>query len=163
MEIFNRHTIRLHTSEYTREREVYREPEQHFEAGRLHSNSWDYAYIQCPEFGFIVHKVPGGLGPAWSESIGIEYREEFGRIPDPLEREAVSEIVGFIMGKRLFNVGYSVYYEPETPLELFAIKSWGDSITSFCKAVAFPPILFRVWLATAIPGAGERKHHRESW
>jgi len=143
-EIFNRHTIRLHTSEYTREREVYREPEQRFEAGRLHSNSWDYAYIQCPDFGFIVHEVPEGLGPAWSESIGIEYREEFGRIPDPLEREAVSEIVGFIMGKRLFNVGYSVYDEFGIPLELFAIKSWGDSITSLCKAAAFPPILFRV-------------------
>lgn len=143
-EIFNRHTIRLHTSEYTREREVYRDPEQHFEGGSGHSISSDYAYIRCPDFGFIVHEVPEDLGPAWSESIGIEYREEFGRIPDPSEREAVSEIVGFIMGKRLFNVGYSVYDEFGIPLELFTIKSWGDSITSLCKAAAFPPILFRV-------------------
>ncbi len=144
-EIFNRHTIRLHTSEYTREREVYRDPEQHFEGGSGHSISSDYAYIRCPDFGFIVHEVPEDLGPAWSESIGIEYREEFGRIPDPSEREAVSEIVGFIMGKHLLNVGYSAFDESGTPLDLCAVQPWGDNVISLCQAPALPPIRFPVY------------------
>lgn len=143
--LFPRSTTRLRTTEYIREREVYKEQEHHFEAENFRSDSTDYAYIRCPDFGFIVHGVPEGLGPAWSKSIGIEYREEFGRIPVPSEREAISEIVGFIMGKHLLNVGYSVFDESGTRLELCAMQPWGDNVVSLCQAPAFPPIKFPLY------------------
>ncbi len=143
--IFTRSTERLRTSEYIREREVYESPEQRFVEGNYRSDSSDYAYIRCPDFEFIVHEVPEGLGPAWSKSVGIEYREEFGRTPDPLEREAVSEIVGFVMGKHLLNVGYSAFDESGIPLELCAAQPWGDNVISLCQAPAFPPIQFPVY------------------
>jgi len=139
---FTRSTTRQRTNEYLRERGVYHQPEERFEGDSGHSISSDYAYIRCPDFGFIVHEVPEGLGPTWSKNIGIEYREEFGRIPDPFEREAIREIVGFIMGKRLINVGYSTFDESGTPLELCAVRPWGDNVISLCQASAFSPIRF---------------------
>jgi len=140
--LFPRSTTRLRTSEYIREREVYQKPEHRFEAGDLRSDSADYTYIRCPDFGFIVHEVPEGLGPVWSKNVGIEYREEFGRIPDPSEREAISEIVGFVMGKHLLNVGYSAFDESGNPLERCAVQPLGDNVVSLCQAPAFPPIQF---------------------
>lgn len=140
--LFPRSTRRLRTSEYIREREVYKEQEQRFEGSNFRSDSSDYAYIRCPDFGFIVHEVPDGLGPAWSKNIGIEYREEFGQIPDLPEREAVSEIVGFVMGKHLLNVGYSAFDESGNPLEFCAVQPWRDNIVSLCQAPAFPLIRF---------------------
>ena len=137
-----RSTTRLRTSEYIRGREVYKEQEHRFEAGDLRSDSADYAYIRCPDFGFIIHEVPEGLGPVWSKNVGIEYREEFGRIPDPSEREAISEIVGFVMGKHLLNVGYSAFDESGNPLERCAVQPLGDNVVSLCQAPAFPPIQF---------------------
>ena len=144
-QFLTRSTTRQRTSKYLREREVYNEPEERFEGGSGHSISSDYAYIRCPDFGFIVHEVPEDLGPTWSKSIGIEYREEFSRIPDPSEREAVSEIVGFIMGKHLLNVGYSAFDESGTPLDLCAVQPWGDNVISLCQAPALPPIRFPVY------------------
>ncbi len=142
-----RSTTRQRTSEYHRERDVYNKRVEIFRGDFDHCLAFDYAYIQCPDFEFIVHKVPEGLGPAWSRSIGIEYREEFGRIPDPSERKAVGEIVGFIMGKHLLNVGYSAFDESGNPLELCAVQPcavqpWGDNVVSLCQALAFPPIQF---------------------
>ena len=141
-----RSTTRQRTSEYFREREVYKEPEERFEGGSGRSISSDYTYIQCPSFGFIVHKVPEGLGPAWSKNIGIEYREESGRIPDPPERKAVCEIVGFVMGKHLLNVGYSAFDGSGTALDLCAVQPLGDNAISpsarprHFPRLNFPPI-----------------------
>ena len=137
-----RSTTRQRTSEYHRERDVYNKRVEIFRGDSGHCLAFDYAYIQCPDFEFIVHKVPEGLGPAWSRSIGIEYREEFSRIPDPYERKAVGEIVGFIMGKHLLNVGYSAFDESGNPLELCAVQPWGDNVVSLCQDPAFPPIQF---------------------
>jgi len=138
--LFNRSTKRTLKSEYLREREVYGEPEQRFDGGANRSFSSDYAYVQCPDFEFIVHEVPEGLGPTWSKSIGIEYREYFGRIPDAPEREAVSEIVGFVMGKDLINVGYTIFDESGAPLERCAVQPWRENRISLCQAPALPPI-----------------------
>jgi len=140
--LLRRSTTRQRTSEYHRERDVYNKRVEIFRGDSGHYLALDYAHIQCPDFGFIVHKVPEGLGPTWSRSIGIEYREEFGRIPDPSEREAISEIVGFIMGKHLLNVGYSAFDESGDSLELCAVQPWGDNVVSLCQDPAFPPIQF---------------------
>jgi len=57
---------------------------------------------------FIIHQVPDELGPEWSENIGIEFREEW-KIPNDDERTKIREIVSFILGRQLLNIGHTKY------------------------------------------------------
>lgn len=101
-----RPTSRRCNATYSRERDVLKNKTEQFDNDGGEYHSCDYAYIKCEDFSFIIHTIPREFGPEWSHNIGIEYRQEFGRIPSHEERIAISEIVSFIFGKHLLKVGF---------------------------------------------------------
>ncbi|MFZ1898081.1 hypothetical protein [Methanoregula sp.] len=104
-------------------------------------STFDFAFIECEKYGFIIHQVPKVFGPTWSEhSLGIEYRKEYGYIPEPKERESISEIVSFILGKHLLNCGHTIFDEDRYLIKQVAINPWGIDIRGQCKSPSIPPI-----------------------
>jgi len=96
--------------------------------------------VELEDYKFIVHKVPKGIGPEWSNNIGIEYRMEFGGIPNEDEREGISEIISFLFGKHLLKVGFSEFDQDENPMKQVGQTPWGDNIVSKCKSAGQYPI-----------------------
>lgn len=137
--VLSRSTTRRCSETYSREREVLEGKSEQFNTGEGHYGSLDYAFIKCDDFGFIIHTVPNQFGPDWSNNIGLEYRREFGRIPSPEERIAISEIVSFIIGKHLLKVGHTSYDKSGIPIEKVAENPWGDNIRHLCQSAALPP------------------------
>jgi len=129
-----RPTERKFSETYERNRNVYRKKTNKFPGTRIEGATRDYLFIKLPEYSFIIHKVPKPFGPSWSENIGIEYRDEFGKIPDKAQREAISEIVGFVFGKQLMNVGYTVFNESGSPLKQVYINPWWNNAKVICDS-----------------------------
>jgi hypothetical protein len=138
--ILFRSTVRTFEETYSRERRITKEKPETFNAGGSTYGSLDHAFIKCDNFGFIIHTVPDQFGPAWSNNIGIEYRADFGRIPVPEERVAISEIVGFVLGKHLLNVGYTSYDKNGIPIEKVSVNPWGDNIRHLSQSPNILPV-----------------------
>jgi hypothetical protein len=89
---------------------------------------------------FLIQVVPQGCGPDWSSNIGIEFRREWGGIPEVGTREAIAEVVGFVAGRRLLNVRHSGFDETGTPVDCVAVSPWGHNVRAVCAAYDDPPI-----------------------
>ncbi|MBX4258842.1 hypothetical protein KTC96_14255 [Clostridium estertheticum] len=100
----------------------------------------DYAIIDCDDIKFIIHSVPKGYEPNWSEKVGIEYRKEFGIIPDVNKKEAISEIVSFIIGRQLIHVGSTSFSSLGYAIEDTFKNPNVDNILSLCQKSDIPPI-----------------------
>ena len=135
-----RSTERICEEKYSRERITTKEKPETFDTGKSIKLSIDHAFIKCDDFGFIIYTVPEQFGPAWSNNIGIEYRAEFGKIPSPQDRAAISEIVSFIIGKHLLNVGCTSYDRKGIPIEKISVNPWGDNIRYLAHTPPIPPI-----------------------
>jgi hypothetical protein len=92
------------------------------------------------DFNFLVNRVPNTLGPKWSTNVGIEYHEDWGRIPESGERLKIEELCSFVFGKHLLSVGYTTYDKDENVVEVFAQSPWGHSAKFFCSQPEYPPI-----------------------
>jgi len=135
-----RSTERKFSETFERNRSVYKNKENKFSGELFEGFNDDYLFVKLSKYSFIIHKVPKHFGPSWSENIGIEYRKEFGIIPDANEREAISEIVGFIFGKQLKNIGYTTFNEFGMPIEEVALNPWGNDVESICNSYELSPI-----------------------
>ncbi|MDD4497058.1 MAG: hypothetical protein PHV51_02725 [Methanosarcinaceae archaeon] len=91
----------------------------------------DFMFINTELTKFIIAKVPDTFGPDWSENICIEYNKQFGEIPDFEQREAISEIVSFVLGRQLLFVGLTKYDHNGQKLESLAKSSWGKTYSRF--------------------------------
>ena len=91
----------------------------------------DFAFIASEPIKFIIARVPNNFGPNWSKNICIEYRKDFGPIPDFEQREAISEIVSFVLGTQLLSVGITEYDSDGRTLKSVAKSSWGGSYSRF--------------------------------
>ena len=108
--------------------------------GRLPGAAVDFSFVQTADFSFIIHKVPDGRGPVWSDNIGIEYRQEWGVIPDSATREAISEIVSFVIGRHLLKVGYGAFDASGWPVDEVGITPWGTNVIAICDQADSPPV-----------------------
>ena len=124
------------------------------------TSSMNYAFVQCPDFSFIIHKVPKEFQTGWSNGIGIEYGSERGRIPTDLERNAISEIVSFLFGKQLLKVGHLSLHEDNRIVEMVSTDHLARDAKRICKSGGRPPIrldgfengkTFETVLSTLIP------------
>jgi hypothetical protein len=123
----------------------------------------DCALVRLPGFSFVLREVPEELGPYWSKNLGIEYSTKLSAVPDPDTREAVAEIVSFVLGRRLIDVGDTTLathdsaihmqnWDPSKgvvlPAEIkpdfpFCLRSWnprGINVRALCSQIDFPPI-----------------------
>jgi hypothetical protein len=97
--------------------------------------------IRTPDVRALVSQVPKEFGPEWSGRLAIEYRAEWGPLPDEEIRDAVSEIAGFLLGRHLLPVGYTTFDEDGRPVREFARTPWGRDVVPTCKDPDIPPIL----------------------
>jgi hypothetical protein len=91
----------------------------------------DFAIIDSESAKFIIAKVPSNFGPSWSKSMCIEYRKDFGPIPDLEQREAISEIVSFVLGTQLLSVGFTEYDSEGRISKSVAKSVWGGTYSRF--------------------------------
>jgi len=99
-----------------------------------------YARIEYGTRQFIIFSVPQEYGPAWSKKLGIEYRPEWGGIPDEDEREAIGEIVSFVLGRRLLPIGYTAFNASGQRVEQVSVNPWGDNVVAICGWSSDMPI-----------------------
>lgn len=99
----------------------------------------DFAYINADQIKFLLTKVKDNIGPSWSHNFGIEYRKEFDFLPTLEQRKAISEIVSFILGKQLINVGCTKYGYDGKLIERSAISP-KDNIVTLCHKSSREPI-----------------------
>ena len=116
---------------------------QKFKGGRSGHFSRDFAFIDAGQFQFLITIVPKGFMPNWSTNIGIEYREEFGGIPNKEIRIAISEIVSFFIGRQLLNIGFSSFSNKGEPLEHVVFSPWGNNVPHICQTSDNPPCNFK--------------------
>ncbi|WP_422448968.1 hypothetical protein [Thermoanaerobacterium sp. DL9XJH110] len=140
--IFPRTTKRSFSQTFVRERLSVDGESKNYSGGVGESYNRDFAFIDAGKIKYILSKVPKGLGPEWSNNIGIEYRREWGGIPDRYTREAIAEITSFIIGKHLLNIGYSTFDSMGQPIEQVALNPWGDNVISLSRSPGLSPIRF---------------------
>lgn len=135
--VFWRSTMRKLEPHYTKERDttLYTAPQR-----PSRSSSTDHAFIEYDGKGFVVQRVPSMIGPAWSMNIGIEYRPEWGGIPERDERVAIAEIVGLVLGRWLLNVGFTEYDELGDPITEMVTSPVASDVMSMCQANGPTPI-----------------------
>lgn len=103
----------------------------------------DYFYIQLSEFNFIVQKVNCKFLPEWGNGLLIEYRSSFKSIPSKEIREAVAEIIGFVLGSQMIKIGETHFNSKKNIIRRIAVSPWEDNILLISKNSAQPPIDFR--------------------
>lgn len=140
--LFPRTTKRSFSQIFVRERLSVDKEGKNYSGGAGESYNRDFAFIDTGKIKYILSKVPKGLGPEWSNNIGIEYRREWGGIPDRDTREAIAEITSFIIGKHLLNIGYSTFDSKGRPIEQVALNPWGDNVVSLSRSHGLSPIRF---------------------
>jgi len=98
------------------------------------------AFVETPDVSFLVQPVPNELGPPWSKCLGIEYRLEWGGVPNADDRKAIANILSFLMGRPLVDVGYTAYDGRGYPIEQVAINPRADNLVAMCQRPEQPPI-----------------------
>jgi hypothetical protein len=147
--VFRNQTIRKMLKTFSREH-LPLAPEDKNEDENIHTmevslesqsiNPFDCLRIKACDNQFLIAQVPEGIGPAWSSNIGIEYRKEWGRIPDEEEREKIRELCSFVFGRQLLFVGYSLYGQGYEIVEEYACDSWINDSRSLCSKLDNAPI-----------------------
>lgn len=138
---FTRYTKRKMTLNYEKTKSSLDGLDIKFDYGSSNSDiSCDFAYINTEDIKFFIFNVSKDFGPVWSKNIGIEYLTELGPIPDYEKRMAISEIVSFVFGKRLFHVGHTLYGIKGEILEQSSISPIVDNLLSHCKNPDVRPV-----------------------
>ena len=98
------------------------------------------AFVETLDVNFLVQPVPNELGPPWSKCLGIEYRHEWGDIPDADNRKAIANVLSFLMGRPLVGVGYTVFDGRGHAVEQVAINPPAGNLVTMCQRSEQPPI-----------------------
>lgn len=101
-----------------------------------------YALVEYEGGRFLVYATPRGCGPSWSHNIGIEFRDEWGSIPDEERRIAIGEIVAFVVGRRLIHVGSTAFDGSGWPVAEVSYDPWGNNVAAVCAMPDHAPIKF---------------------
>lgn len=110
---------------------------------RVSSHSYGCLKGVAEGFSFLIFQVdPKHYGVEWSKSVGIEFREKWGGIPDAETREAICEFASFIFGRQLLYVGSSDYDAEECFVSGVCQQPWGRNARDFCENLSEPPLQF---------------------
>lgn len=140
----SRSTKREFEAEYKRKRDPVSNDDIKYPGAKVSSNTRDYAHVRLGQKSCILHSVPNQFGPSWSRKIGIEYREDLGGIPNQETRQAHSEIISFILGRHLLNVGTTEYDRLGQPIGAVAVSPWADARVT-CGLPQYPPVKLSLW------------------
>lgn len=106
------------------------------------STSRDFLLLDIPSYGpIIVAEVPSAYTPEWTTGIAIEFHEdESNGIPDTTTRTAISEILGYLLGKQLLYVGATKFDSLGQTTMQTAYPIWDEGVISICRRLKRPPI-----------------------
>ncbi len=165
--LYARRTTRTQETTYARER---RGPNWPAFRKTVPQNAFafDHFIARCGYWQFVVAKVPKPLGPPWCESLGIEFRPEWGGIPDPAERRAIAEVVAFLFGRPLLRVGST---ESDREGRLVRASAWSPpepDARFVCghaewRPIPIPDTAPQVFEETVEALAPAYLEHREEW
>ena len=140
-EFHTRLTKRALSIKYERERLDLEKSD--FDFPDKETTALDYTFIELENLKFLIQAVPKHLTPEWSYCLGIEYREEWGGVPEASDREAIAEIISFVSGCQLLNVGFTKFSKSGYSIEEFTRNppySLGHNLITLCQKIALPPV-----------------------
>jgi len=132
-------SVERELKETYRRKRAYPEEEVVFE-GHWSKSHGRYAYVETPGLGFAVERVPKGLGPKWCRSLAIEYREEWGGVPEEEIRASIANAVSFVMGRPLVGVGHTAFDERGHAIEEVVLSPLQTDLVSLCQQAEHPPV-----------------------
>jgi hypothetical protein len=130
--LFDRPTNHSFSTKYTRDRGDGRRVDLIGPGGP--SGRLDHIVVNTLDVTFVVHQVPEDFGPQWSKNVGIEYGWGGSPIPNENVRDAIGEIVGFAIGRRLLRIGSTEFDETGRPVAREGLSPWGDENRSICES-----------------------------
>ncbi len=89
----------------------------------------DHFLLQGAGIDAVVHAVPKGLAPEWSNSVGISY---FGAIPAEEVRNGLEELLGLVFGRRLMKVATVAFDAAGFAVEEEIVSPWGTDVKGPC-------------------------------
>jgi hypothetical protein len=98
---------RKKTSIYEHERNDRARVSDRYELLQYTQNGVGCIFIDTGTYSFWIETVPHCFPPAWSHKLMIEYRSDWGGVPDPDARSRISDIVGYLLGRELISIGHS--------------------------------------------------------
>jgi hypothetical protein len=125
--VFDRPTDFRSTTIHVRDRGDGRKLE--FSGSTAGGGALDHVVVTAGELEFVVHVVPNPFGPPWSKNIAIDFGPA---VPTDEVREAIGEIVGFAVGRRLIFVGSTTFDSEGHRLMAEARSPWDDESQSTC-------------------------------
>jgi hypothetical protein len=132
--LFTAATKRRAKSTFSREREFQSLQIRELPSG---ASSRDHFTVKVPGVHFAVCKVPDEHCPPWCYPTSIEFLDP---IPDDAVREAVGEIVSFVIGRRMMPIGSTLFDVSGWPIEDAMTNPWGDGIRQACGTPDLPPV-----------------------
>lgn len=123
-------TERKLTSKLVRKRDHYKDV---YAPQKQANYSSDTVYIAVEDTGCYISKVSEKYEPDWAAKLSIEYRKEFGYIPDRVTREAVCELAGFLMGRDLKLIGHTSYTKNGQVVRAMAQNPQSVNIRKVCQ------------------------------
>jgi len=140
--VYSRTTRRTMSQVFERERHSIDSTPVNTRGDRVECNGRDFFYVNSGDIAFLVCQVPDVFAPSWSKKVSIEYRREFGNIPDNHQREVISELVSFFLGRQLLRIGQTTFDKRLTPIYEEAISPWGSNVVDVCSKPDVPPISY---------------------
>lgn len=101
--------------------------------------SKDSCFINLKDYSFILQKVPDEYAPNFSSKLGIEYNEKF-NIPSKNDRNKLTIILSFLMGRYLLKVGESHYDQNWDIIYQYSSKPPISSIISLNDVCSSPDV-----------------------
>lgn len=102
-----------------------------------------YFRFKYDRYTVKVRRIDGDgsyeIGPNWSQKVAIEYHCQSHEVPTKSQRETITELVSFLLGRHLLRVGSSCFLLNELA-SFDAISPWGDDIISICSSADNNPI-----------------------
>lgn len=126
-------------------KETYRRDRKYPEEKITFEGQWNrshgrYAFVETVDLAFALELVPKELGPSWCRSLSIEYRDEWGGVPDEDTRSSIANAVSFFMGRPLIGVGHSVFDEQGRALEEISLSPAQTDIVDTCGRAGHPSV-----------------------
>jgi hypothetical protein len=107
----------------------------------------DHILVETPVARFAYCKVPEEHAPEGLGAVSIDYLPP---IPDTEVREAIGEIVSFVLGRRMMRVGSTTYDLSGWTVEEGSVNPWASNVRELCRR------------ANAGLLAGDRSPHRQT-
>ena len=101
--------------------------------------SLDHIVVETGAVRFVYARVPKRYA---TEKLHAVRSTTLRRSPPAETREAISEIVSFVLGRRLMRVGSTTFDGSGWAIEEESVNPWGANVRDLCRGADHPPIAY---------------------